>query len=303
MSALLVVACGGDPPVSAGSESSSSSSGSSSTGVTTAESSSSASESSGWPSSSEGSTSSGTAGESSSESSSSSSSSSSSESSSSESSSDDANGTDPPASSDSTGGGCLPTGADGDSCYSDCDCASDSCFEFGILGGYCGECQVDADCPLGGCTQPDALATPPIGAVCNDGSLGGGCQSDAACQAPLACVEVYDVPGVVQTSTCSECATDDECGAQLCSPQLQVEHLAGAWVCVDAGSLPDGSSCDLTGSGDAACASGRCTLADIMGLLTVGVCGECDDDDDCSLGACTPAGLDLMAGLTPSVCE
>lgn len=203
----------------------------------------------------------------------------------------------------STGGamcGGLPNGS---ACGDDCECNSDACYVVGILGGLCGECLVDADCPIGGCTVPSSLANPPEGAVCNDGSLGDGCQTDGVCQDPLVCVEIIDVPGVITNTTCSECATDADCGAQLCSPEYDIIALGGDWICVDAGSVPDGSGCDFEGSGDTACASGRCAIADVMGLLELGVCGPCEDDGDCPLGTCHPPEVDLMMGLVPSYCE
>ena len=46
-----------------------------------------------------------------------------------------------------------------------CGCASGLCFLVPILGGWCGECLVDADCGNGGCTIPDPISS--VGATCN----------------------------------------------------------------------------------------------------------------------------------------
>jgi hypothetical protein len=205
--------------------------------------------------------------------------------------------------SSSTGDQCIGQ-PDGSSCNQPCECNSDSCFVVGILGGLCGECDEDADCPNGGCSPPEPVLQPPLGAVCNDGSLGGGCQTDAACQEPLVCAVVLDVPGVITTSTCGECELDDDCGTDLCSPEYAFPSLGGSWQCVAPGSEPIGSGCAFDGSGDQSCASGMCAEADVMGLFSVGVCSECEVDDDCTMAnqICQPAGVDLDAGLIPATC-
>lgn len=191
---------------------------------------------------------------------------------------------------------------DGSMCQESCECGSDACFVLGPLGGLCGECIVDADCPDGGCTIPNPLSEPPEGAVCNDGSLGGGCQTDAACQDPLICVTVIDIPGILTSVTCSECEADADCVAGLCSPDYEIQALSGHWICVDVGSVPNGGACDFLGSGDAACASGHCAIGDLLGVTQIGVCGECEDDGDCGVGICEPPVVDLMSGLSPSIC-
>lgn len=185
----------------------------------------------------------------------------------------------------------------------DCDCSSDACYQIPILGGTCGECLSDADCPGGGCTLPDPLFVPAVGAVCNDGSLADGCQSDAACQAPLICVDVLEIPGIITSTTCSECETDPDCGGDLCAPEYAFPSLGGYWECVLPGSKPDGTGCALVGSGDESCASGRCAEADVMGLFSVGVCSPCEIDADCHEGdVCDPAYVTTENGLVPAQC-
>lgn len=202
------------------------------------------------------------------------------------------------------GGECNhPTPSSGQSCDDDAECQDGVCFHVGVLGGYCGECTSDADCPCGGCTHPSALLDPPGGAVCNTGELGDGCQSTAVCQVSLTCEVVLDIPGVVTASSCSECGSDAACpGGQLCSVSIDLGALAGQRHCVAPGSQPLGSTCDHTGSGDQACASGMCVPANIMGLAEVGVCSECAHDGQCP-GVCAEPdyGLDTNT-FTPGAC-
>lgn len=195
----------------------------------------------------------------------------------------------------------LPNGSN---CDVDTDCASNSCFTVGVLGGYCGECEADTDCDAGGCSVPVALGTPPEGAACNDGSLGDGCDTDAACADALVCSTILDVPGIITNETCGECVVDLDCGpAEVCSPIYDLRAIGGAWTCAGEGSLPNGAGCRLDGLGPAACASGICTAADVYGLVQLGVCGECAFDIECVGGqTCQPPEVDLMMGLSGSFC-
>lgn len=198
--------------------------------------------------------------------------------------------------------GGLPNGS---ACDLDPQCDSNSCFVVGALGGICGECEADTDCDAGGCSVPLPLAMPPQGAVCNDGSLGDGCDTDAACADALVCALIIDVPGVLTNETCGECAIDADCGpAEVCSPDYDVPAFGGAWTCAGEGSLPNGSGCRLDGFGPFACASATCTPGDVLGILELGVCGACAFDNECPLGqTCQPAQVDLGLGLlTGSFC-
>lgn len=199
-----------------------------------------------------------------------------------------------------TGGG-LPNGS---ACDEDVACESGACFVLGPLGGFCSECLGDADCPAGGCTIPDPFAEPTVGAVCNEGLWGDGCQSDAACEDPLVCAVILDVPGIVANSTCGDCTGDADCGpGGLCNPSYEITTLGGAWSCVAASTVPDGEGCDFAGSGDETCASGRCGAADLLGVLEIGVCGACESDDDCGMFEfCSPPVVDFEGGLTPASC-
>jgi hypothetical protein len=203
---------------------------------------------------------------------------------------------------DSATGGEPQPGVD---CSEDAECASGHCYVVGILGGVCGECTSDEDCPDGGCTPPNPLAVPPEPSVCNTGTLGDGCDSDAVCEGILYCATVIDIPGVIVVNTCSQCRGDFDCSAgQLCSPMSDITSFSGVKLCVDPGSQPLGASCDQQGSGDQACTTGHCATADVMGLLQVGVCSECETDMDCPLDTqCHPPEVDLSQGYLPGYCQ
>ena len=200
---------------------------------------------------------------------------------------------------DTSGG--LPNG---ESCTDDSECESGYCYEISVLGSICGECEVDGDCPDGGCTPPNFLAQPPVGSVCNSGEYGGGCMSDLVCEPGLHCALVIDVPGIISASTCSECELDVDCDVGfLCAPDIAViGNITGAKRCVAQGTLVNGQSCDFTTSGDSSCASGLCVPADLMGVLQIGVCSECEVDAECASQICKPPQVDLQMGLVPGVC-
>ena len=205
----------------------------------------------------------------------------------------------------SSSGGVEPQ-PDGAGCDGPEGCISGKCFLVPVLGGICGECESDADCPDGGCTIPNPLTQPPIGSTCNDGSNGGGCMTDDVCDSGV-CALIIDVSGILTVNTCSECKEDVECAdGQFCQPTVDVANLSGEKVCVDAGSKPDGEACeDWDATGDEACTN-YCDPADIMGLAEVGVCGACDvaTNEGCAQGeVCNPPQVDLGTGvLTPAAC-
>jgi hypothetical protein len=194
----------------------------------------------------------------------------------------------------------------GSMCETNEECESGFCYVVGILGGLCGECNTDADCAGttgGGCSIPNPLAQPPQGAHCNMGEAGGGCMASDICMEGLQCAEILNVPGVLTASTCSECLADADCDGDLCSPTYDVLNLSGELVCVPAGSVADGEGCDFMGSGDDACLSGHCAIADVMGLLSLGVCSACEMDEDCMpMETCEAPSVDLMTGLVAGTC-
>ena len=196
----------------------------------------------------------------------------------------------------------IPVPASGQSCESDAACEPGVCFHIPVLGAVCGECTEDADCPCGGCTIPSPISGHERGAVCNTGALGDGCQSSSVCQGSLTCAHVFEIPGIVVLQTCSECDDDSGCsGGQLCSPSIAVWELSGVKQCVAPGSLPLGATCDHLGSGDQACASGRCAVATAGGALDLGVCSECDDDAQCTVW-CEEPYVDLDGVVVPGHC-
>jgi hypothetical protein len=188
----------------------------------------------------------------------------------------------------------------GEMCQSDSDCV-DELFCNGVpgFGGICSECASDADCPMGNCTFTGAYFG------CGDGGEGQMCESDEVCAEGLFCAEVVDLGGLFNGNFCSECKVDTDCpDGQLCAPVIEfmdLMNISGQRSCIDPETAPNGQLCDADGSGDEQC-MGFCTTADIMGLIEVGVCGECETDADCAMNmTCMPAmvGLDGFAG---SVC-
>ena len=192
----------------------------------------------------------------------------------------------------------------GPQCMSNEECESGMCFLAGILGGICSECLSDADCRWG-CTMPNPLTDPPTGATCSDGTIGGGCETDGACMDPLLCGLIIDVPGVLSIRTCGECLADADCSdGQLCSPNVRIDEVAGDRVCVDPGSKANGESCNLDGTG-AECTSTHCGHADVMGLVEIGVCSECNTvtGEGCDDGlSCEPPMVDFDGTMVPGTC-
>ncbi len=191
----------------------------------------------------------------------------------------------------------------GASCTADTECFSGHCYVIPFLGGQCGECNEDADCPDGGCTAPNPFES--IGSVCNQGELAGGCESDAVCQPELVCQQVFNLLDLIVIQSCGECAIDADCEPGLiCAPLVELPEWSGAKQCIAAASLPQDSYCDLEGNGDEACASGMCSTVDVQGLDEIGSCGECKTDADCNGGICTPGELILDSNtLVGSSCQ
>jgi hypothetical protein len=187
----------------------------------------------------------------------------------------------------------------GDQCMADTDCAEDLfCNGVPGFGGVCSECASDSDCTEGNCTFLGTYFG------CGDGSIGQQCESDEVCADELFCAEVVNLGGLLNGNFCSECEADANCEeGQLCAPQVEfmdLQNFSGQRACIEPGTAPDGQVCDLDGSGNEQCEN-FCTAADIMGLITVGLCGACESDTDCEDGqTCVPAmiGFDGFAGST-----
>jgi len=203
-----------------------------------------------------------------------------------------------------------PKGESGAVCLTDEECAPEQrCFLVPLLGGLCGECLVDADCPDGGCTVPNLLNS--VGAVCNTGKPGAGCESDAVCDSTCNnhCGLAIDASPILKINTCGACKTSDDCvdgeGDGLCVPKVDIVNFTGTNACVSPGSLADGESCSLQPGDEAACASGICATAAVMNVFKVGVCSECDVDEDCGPGeSCNNAYVDDEGGvLVAGACQ
>ncbi|MCA9717064.1 MAG: hypothetical protein H6713_33215 [Myxococcales bacterium] len=200
----------------------------------------------------------------------------------------------------------------GEECQLDCECAlvtnydpengtveyDDSqdgkCFVVPLIGGLCGECVTADDCNGAGCTIPNPLASTP--SFCNDGSLGAGCDVDGpnTCQDPLMCGTVLDAAGILTVSTCGDCAESADCmdaAEPNCAPTIDVANFTGTLQCVADGAIPNDNAC-VKGEGKA-CESGVCSIAVVMGVIEVGICGECDADNPCQSGSCTDAWVDI----------
>ncbi len=217
-------------------------------------------------------------------------------------------GTDGSGGSGSDGGSSSGGGEpkpDGANCMDNAECESGMCFYIELIGGVCGECLSDADCPAGGCSLPNPLATPPVGAHCNMGEEGQGCMTDEVCQDGLFCATILEVPGIFTAATCSQCLTDADCtDGMLCQPTYDVLNISGERTCVMPGTVPNGQGCDFAGAGDMACMSGVCAMVDIMMLLQLGVCGDCEVDADCTMPeVCLDPDIDIMTGeVTAPTC-
>jgi hypothetical protein len=193
---------------------------------------------------------------------------------------------------------------DGSMCSADEECQSDSCFVVPLLGGLCGECKTDADCDKGGCTIPNPLAGQ--GATCNEGQAGAGCETDDVCVDPNnpSCGLVLDATPIIKVQTCGECKENADCTDDAlpnCSPEISVADFSGILTCVADGSVANNSACNHVEDGgvpigNAACESGMCGVATVMGVVKIGVCGECFTDADCDGGTCQDAYVDTETG-------
>lgn len=189
----------------------------------------------------------------------------------------------------------------GGMCTSDDECESGFCYTVPQLGGVCSECLQDSDCRMGTCSLDVGLGY----AVCTDGSLGAMCDSDEGCMGDLVCSELIDTGGIYPANFCSECGEQTPCtGDQICTPFYDAGAFSGYLTCADPESVPDGQGCPLVGGtgDDTVCANGHCGVADVMGFVELGICGECSTDMDCQgQDVCTPASAD-MNGLMGATC-
>ncbi|MCA9714684.1 MAG: hypothetical protein KC468_08370, partial [Myxococcales bacterium] len=196
-----------------------------------------------------------------------------------------------------------------DVCEEDCECLSGHCYSVPLVGGSCGECKVDADCPDGGCTIPNPWGGE--GSMCNGGEAGKGCQTDEVCSDPSApfCATLIEAPGLFSLMTCSECRTDADCGGATpnCAPEIDLDTFTGIMRCMPDGALMQDQPCVKPDALDPVCETGICSLANVQNVLEVGICGQCLSDADCQPGeTCEDAWIDLggsgIEDLFGSVC-
>lgn len=184
-------------------------------------------------------------------------------------------------------------------CGVDEECMSGHCAGIPDIGGVCSDCAEDADCMVGTCVFDFGVGY----SVCTDGSAGDDCTSDDSCADGLVCVPVVDAGGFSPTR-CSECGPTTPCpDGQGCTLITDNGLLEAYYGCIDAGTVPLGETCPVVGGvGDGTiCTSGQCGVIDLFGFL-IGVCSECDADDDCMPGqTCSDPGFD-MGMLTPGTC-
>ena len=174
------------------------------------------------------------------------------------------------------------------------DTQDGKCFSIPVLGGLCGECVNSDDCDGGGCTIPNPLASAP--SYCNDGSAGAGCDINGpnTCMDGLSCGVILDAQGLLTVATCGECSTSGDCAdpTPFCAPEINVAGFTGELSCVAPASIPNNTACVI--GEDDACMSGVCSVATVMAVIQVGICGECHTDDDCPMGTtCTDASVDI----------
>lgn len=189
----------------------------------------------------------------------------------------------------------------GSQCTDASECDSGFCYQVPMLGGVCSECLTDTDCAMGTCSlDPQVLY-----AVCTDGSIGVMCSSDEGCMGELVCSELLDTGGLFPLNFCSECNDATPCAdGQICAPVYDLGNFQGYLACLDPGTVPNGGGCPLDGmTGDGTvCQSGLCGVADLFGLVPLGVCGECLTDMDCMAPATCTAAVADMSGLQGAVC-
>ena len=115
--------------------------------------------------------------------------------------------------------------------------------------------------------------------------------------------ELIDTGGIFNANFCSQCGPTAPCDAeQICAPVYDLGNLGGFFACSDPGTVENGQGCPLV-DGDAACDSGHCGLANLFGFAELGVCGECNVDEDCpEMDQTCVAPEAGMGGLTPAFC-
>lgn len=198
----------------------------------------------------------------------------------------------------------------GAACTSSDECGTAECSVLSLIGGQCGECIADDQCPAGGCSLQNPYDDT-AGSVCNMGAAGDGCESRDVCQADQECGRVFSLLGLVEVTSCGECASDADCtlaAAPRCTPVFNTETFSGQSFCLAPNSLDLNRYCDFQGDGNIHCASNRCNPVDANGLAEAGACGACDDqtNDGCDVGeTCVAGSYDLIGtgAIVGSTCQ
>jgi hypothetical protein len=177
----------------------------------------------------------------------------------------------------------LPNGAE---CMNPADCQTGNCYVImlpvmDLPPGICSECDKDADCVDKGLGISCSVDAATLGGMCTDGGLGSFCETQAACKPEYFCEELLVDSDPLLPHSCSECRDDADCsnGAR-CTPRIDISMYAGNKYCAAPGSVPNNGLCpEFTGNG--VCANGHCNVINVVGMLDVGICGECGTDADC----------------------
>ncbi|HEY8379007.1 MAG TPA: hypothetical protein VIK91_21090 [Nannocystis sp.] len=199
----------------------------------------------------------------------------------------------------------LPNGAE---CTANQECMTGNCYKIqlpvdGLPPGICSPCDQDIDCMAAGTGTSCTLDIDTLGGKCTDGGLGSFCETQAACQPHLFCEPIVDGAEGLLPLTCSECRTDADCAApRRCVSSIDTTAFTGKRTCVAPGTIANDGICPVE-NGDAMCLSGICALFDVEGLLQIGVCSQCDGDDDCiALGLTTCLPPKFSSGLVGRKC-
>lgn len=177
--------------------------------------------------------------------------------------------------------------ANGAECMADPECQTGHCYKIplpldDLPPGICSECSKDQHCVDKGLGISCTVDAATLGAACTDGGLGSFCESQAACQPQYWCDEILaDADGLLPHS-CGECRDDVDCkDGKRCTPRIDLAMYTGNKYCAAPGSVPNDGLCpEFTGSG--VCANGHCGVVNVVGMLDVGICGQCTSDADCA---------------------
>ena len=166
---------------------------------------------------------------------------------------------------------------DGSECSADSECMTGNCYAIplpvdGLPPGICSQCDADIDCTLAGLGTACTVDPVDYAGKCTDGPAGSFCETQAACQPGLFCVELVEGAAGLLPLACSECRDDADCGdGDRCVPIVDVDMITGQKHCAAPGSVPIDGLCPLL-NGDDMCQSNSCGALDLGGLRSPTVC-------------------------------